>query len=201
MKLSILIPVIPQHELAFVWLRGHLQNQLVDGVEILSEHGPAFKDGGVSTGRKRQSLLERSAGDYIVFIDADDSVPEYYVSEMLAACASGADCFAINGVMTTDGRDEIKWRISKDYINPGVIHPATKRIVQDDYRENGKHVYLRRTNHITGVKKEIALAAGFPDKSNAEDKYYSDRLILNTEYKIERPMYEYRFTTKNKSYK
>lgn len=141
-----------------------------------------------STGIKRQSLLSKAFGDYIVFIDDDDQVPEYYVDEMLNACASGADCFAINGIMTTDENHETKWYISKDYQN-------------HDRVEGNKTVYYRHTNHITGVKRSIALAAGFPDKSNAEDKYYSDRLILRSEFKIEKPMYWYRFNTQNKSYK
>lgn len=202
MTLSILIPLVPQHEKKFNELRAYLESQIKDRpVEILSLNSKSQKEGGESTGRKRQRLLEQAKGEYVVYIDADDWVWEYYVDEMLRACQSGADCFAINGIMTTDGRDEIKWRISKDNINPGNIDPKTGRVVQDDYRENGKHVYLRKTNHITGVKRSIALAAGFPDKSNAEDKYYSDRLQLRTEFKIEKPLYHYRFITANKTYK
>lgn len=190
MTLSILIPVIPQYEQVFLQLKDHLVKQIKDDsqVEILSYSTAAQIHGGPSTGRKRQFLLDKAAGDYIAFIDADDWVPEYYVEEMLTGCASGADCFAINGIMTTDGQHETKWLLSKDYKN-------------EDRREGNKTVYYRHTNHITGVKRSIALAAGFPDKSNAEDKHYSDRLFLNSEYKIERPMYEYRFSTKNKSYR
>jgi len=74
-------------------------------------------------------------------------------------------------------------------------------MANSDVRVGNKTVYHRHTNHITAVKRIIALAAGFPDKSNAEDKHYSDRLQLRTEFKIDRPMYTYRFTTKNKQYR
>lgn len=141
-----------------------------------------------TTGQKRQELLQQSQGRYVVFIDDDDTVPDYYVDEMLKACASDCDCIAINGIMTTNGAHETKWFISKDYQNK-------------DVREGNKTVYYRRTNHITAVKREIALRAGFPDKSNAEDKHYSDRLVLKTEFRIEKPMYVYRFSTVNKQYK
>lgn len=189
-KLSILIPVTPQHEELFSVLYHHLDQQIKDNneVEILHAHSPAQIHGGETTGRKRQRLLDQSIGDYIVFIDADDWVPEYYVEEMLRACSTGVDCVAINGIMTTDGAHEVQWFLSKDMAN-------------SDVRVGNKTVYHRHTNHITAVKRVIALAAGFPDKSNAEDKHYSDRLQLRTEFKIDKPMYWYRFETKNKQYK
>lgn len=188
MKLSILIPVTTKDEALFNILHAHLV-KLINGrdVEIKYHITNTQLNGGPSTGSKRQGLLLQATGDYVVFIDADDWVYDCYIDEMLKACESGADCFAINGIMTTDGQLETKWYLSKDYKN-------------EDRRENGKLVYYRHTNHITAVKRVIALHAGFPDKSNAEDKFYSDRLILTSEYKIEPPMYWYRFTTKNKQY-
>jgi hypothetical protein len=110
------------------------------------------------------------------------------VDEMLKAAESGADCFAINGTMTTDGKNEVQWFISKDYIN-------------EDVTKDGKTIYLRHTNHITAVRREIALKAGFPNKSNAEDKWYSDRLVLKSEHKIDPHMYWYRFSRFNKQYR
>lgn len=187
MKLSILICSLTSREHQLRSLMQHLYNQIgarVDEVEIITLIDNKEK----STGFKRQNLLELAKGEYVAFIDDDDWVYDYYIDEMLKACESGADCFAINGIMTTDGQHEVKWYLSKDFKN-------------EDGRENGKTVYLRHTNHITGVKRSIALAAGFPDKSNAEDKYYSDRLILKTQHVIERPMYHYKFSTQNKQYK
>lgn len=190
MMLSILIPLVPQHEQSFLQLKDHLAKQIKDEsqVEIISYLTETHINGGKSTGYKRQWLLEQATGEYVVYIDSDDWVWEYYVDEMLRACQSGADCFAINGIMTTDGQHETKWFLSKDFKN-------------EDRKEGNKTVYYRHTNHITGVKRSIALAAGFPDKSNAEDKYYSDRLQLRTEFKIEKPMYHYRFSAHNKTYK
>lgn len=143
-----------------------------------------------TTGKKRQALLEKSKGKYIVYVDDDDKPSDYYIEEMLKAADSDMDCAAINGHMTTNGADPIDWRISKDYDTATVF-------------EAGKKVYLRHTNHITIVRREIALEAGFNDVSNAEDGYYSGRLKgkLNTEYRIEKPMYHYRYSSFNKEYK
>lgn len=187
MKLSILICSLDSRAQLLSTLKQYLQNQIGtrnEEVEIITYVDNKLR----STGFKRQWLLEQAHGDYVAFIDDDDWVYDYYIDEMLKACASGADCFAINGIMTTNGAHETKWFISKDYQNVNAIW-------------NGMTVYHRHTNHITGVKRAIALRAGFPDKSNAEDKYYSDRLILRSEFKIERPMYHYRFSTNNKQYK
>lgn len=140
-----------------------------------------------TTGFKRQSLLDRSKGKHIVYADEDDYLYPYYLSEMIRGCKSDCDCIAINGIMTTDGKQEIKWRLSKDYDNVTIT-------------ENGENIYLRRTNHITAVKREIALVAGFPDYSNGEDKYYSERLNLKTEFILDKPMYHYKFLTYDKQY-
>lgn len=190
MTLSILIPVTTSHEQQFKVLINHLMSQMTDGdeVQIISRISKAAIHGGPSTGSKRQELLNEAVGKYVVFIDADDWVPDYYLQEMLTACASDCDCVAINGVMTTNGQHETKWFISKDHQNK-------------DVREGNKMVYYRRTNHITAVKREIALRAGFPNTSYGEDKSYSDRLVLTSEFTITKPMYTYRFSTHNKQYK
>ena len=188
MKLSILICSLVSRTELYRKLAKHLRQQM-EGLENEVELLVLTDAKEVSTGLKRQKLLERAKGDYVVFIDDDDWVPDNYVREMLSACATGADCVAINGTMTTDGTDEIPWRISCRYENK-TIH------------ENGRMVYLRKTNHITAVRRTLALQAGFPDKSNAEDKWYSDRVapLCKTEAVIAKPMYHYRYSSQNKEY-
>lgn len=174
----------------FSGLLAKLRSQIKDcNAENLVEILWDDTDKPVTTGRKRNNLLYKADGIYVVFIDDDDDVCDWYIQEMLAACKSNADCFGMNGWITTDGLNRIDWRISKDYENKTI-------------KENGKSLYLRKTNHITGVKRELALKAMFTDKSNGEDKDYSEALnpFLNTEYTIKRQMYHYRFSTKNKEY-
>lgn len=187
--LSILICSLVSRTEMFRKLTAHLARQIdtsANDVEILV----LTDNKEVSTGSKRQKLLQMAQGKYVVFIDDDDWVPSYYVSEMLKACKSGADCFSINGTMTTDGNNEVKWVISKNFDNAEV-------------NSKGEKLLTRKTNHITAVKRLLALQAGFPDKSNAEDKYYSDHVapLCKTEFTISKPMYHYQFSTLNKEYK
>jgi len=189
--LSILIPSIFGRE-----------DRVIELTKDLSEVIGKLRDGVVeviilcdnkimTTGEKRNKLLEIAHGQYIVFIDSDDEIAPYYVEEILKGAETDCDCMGMLGYMTTDGANEIGWELSKDFQNDTIIR-------------NGRRFYLRKTNHISPVKRELALQTMFPDISNAEDKDYSDRLnpLLKTEYKITIPdMYHYKYSSFNKSYK
>lgn len=132
-------------------------------------------------GTKRNKLLEQAKGDYIVFADDDDSLAYNYVEKILEAIESGPDCIGISGVITTNGKNEKPWHISKDYGHW--------------YEANG--VYYRTPNHISPVRRELALAAGFPEIQFGEDAEYSRRLLpmLKTEVKIPGILYYYRYVS------
>ncbi len=188
MKLSILIRSIESRRDKLTLLLEHLYKQINDlrawvDVEVLYE----IDNKQISSGAKANKLLSRANGKYIVFIDDDDWVYDYYVKEMLKACESDCDCFGMTGFYSVDGGRMIKWELSKDNED------------RDTY-DRGEPLLLRKTNHITGVKRSIAIVNGFPDKSNAEDKGYTQGLKLETEYKIELPMYWYRYSSTNKEY-
>lgn len=185
MTLSILICSLQSRHEQLQQLLNELQRQCAEihatDVEVLTNVDNKEK----STGKKRNELLQAATGKYIIFIDDDDWIEPCYIRELLTAAQSDADCFAMNGWITTNGTNKIEWRLSKEYENKTI-------------KENGhQQVYLRKTNHITGVKRELALMAGFPDKSNAEDKWYSDRVapMCKTEYQIVPVMYQYKFVT------
>jgi glycosyltransferase involved in cell wall biosynthesis len=186
MILSILVPFVEQHRECFNELCKALVKQY-SGTDVEMVYDD---DEYASTGEKRNRLLNKASGKYIVFIDADDEVTDCYIDEILKGAESDCDCMGIKGWMTTDGTSRIDWELSKDFQNDTIIR-------------NGKRFYIRKTNHIAPVKRELALQTMFPDKSNAEDKDYSDRLnhLLKTEYKIEPLMYHYKYQTKNKTYR
>jgi len=182
MILSILICTIPDRESMFTSLKNNLFTQICgyeDKVEVIFD-----KRTEISIGKKRNDLLQKAKGDFIVYIDDDDVVSEKYV-ELLVNCIESnpnIDCIATNGIITTNGVNEKKWYISKEY--------------RTWYEEN--HIYYRTPNHISPVKREIALKVGFPEKDFGEDYEYSTRILpfLESESIISEPIYHYKFNLK-----
>lgn len=170
-RLSILIASIPSREQKLFCLFQSLVHQGGD-IEIL-------KDGnlGYNIGTKRNILLSRAKGDYIVFIDDDDEVSFDYVTKILKATEGDPDCIGISGIISTNGENEMPWHISKEY---GLW-----------YEQDG--VYYRTPNHISPVRRELALQTRFKEISHGEDFDYSMRLLplLKTENKVEGNIYHY----------
>jgi glycosyltransferase involved in cell wall biosynthesis len=182
MKLSILICTLYERKSYFDALVNSLIAQRFDSneVEILYE----IDNREITTGEKRNKLLERAKGKYSVFIDDDDEVPDYYIAELLKAYESDTDCFDINGIMTTNGGN-----IKKFVHGRGLPYCA-------DY-STGKEVYLRYPNHITPIRTEIAKQIKFPHITIGEDYAWATKLrdsgLIKTSYLIEPTMYHYKF--------
>jgi glycosyltransferase involved in cell wall biosynthesis len=184
--LSVLIATMPERRDMFV----ALYNEVTRQVQALPESmWPLFEiledpEMSYSIGRKRQLMLERSTGEHIVFIDDDDWIEPYYIEEILKAYIfmPTVDCLGIRGYITTDGQNQKEWYISKDF---------------GGWYEKD-NVYYRTPNHISPVRRIIALQGGFPDKIRGEDADYSMRILpyLTKEATIMRPLYYYRFRNK-----
>jgi len=186
--LSILICTMPSRRDMFVQLRTALMHQVKSchatggirlPVQILEDDRV-----GITTGLKRQWLLKMARGSMIVYFDDDDWPADDYVLQTLLAMKKmpDADCIGIQGWMTTDGQNREDWRISKDY--------------GSWYKQKG--IYYRTPNHISPVRREIALQVGFPDKNIGEDYDYSMGILplLKKEVKIDKDLYHYRFVNK-----
>lgn len=187
---SILICSLIKREEQLYSLLKNLYSQIIESnlltkIEVLVE----IDNKEISTGAKRNKLLNRASGKYVSFIDDDDEVSLDYVKEIYDALKASPDCVGFSGYMTWDGTKRTRWRLSSKY---------TDRDVHD---KEGLF-YERRVNHLSPVKREIALVKGFPDKSNAEDKAYSEGIINNisTEIYIEKELYHYKYKTHDKEY-
>jgi glycosyltransferase involved in cell wall biosynthesis len=183
--LSILIPTLPERWTLLRPLINSLTTQAgTFEVELIIDDKAR---GAVTTGQKRNDLIERSLGEYFVFIDDDDEIPQYYLSEIFKAIEHNPDVITFNGHMTTDGIDPVDFeiRLNHPYIN--------------DPRE-GKDYYLRFPNHLCPMKRELVKDFKFPDVTMGEDyawaKQIHDSGVLKTEYVIEKNMYHYKFISK-----
>ena len=148
-------------------------------VEILTH------DGKGAIGAKRQRLLEQSTGDYVAFIDDDDDINPQYIK--LIFDNLGSDVIGFEGEITTNGRNKKRFTISKE-------HPYEEK--------NG--VYYRYNNHLSPIRRSIAIQIGYKDMNFGEDFDYAMRLkesgLIKTEKYIYSPMYFYRYRTVRKSY-
>ena len=137
-----------------------------------------------TTGEKRNRLLEKAKGDFIVFIDDDDEVSDDYVESIIQAIDSNPhiDCIGMKGKITFDGANEKKW----------IISTSCGSWYEKD------NMYFRTPNHISPVRREIALKVKFPKIMIGEDYEYSMGILpyLKREVFIDKELYHYKYVTK-----
>lgn len=184
MKLSILIPTLPERQanldrlVKSITAQGHQ-----DEVQVLWDR--AGRE--VPTGRKRNSLLNSCSTEYFSFVDDDDQIPDYYVSEMLNAIAKGPDVITFIGYMTTNGKERRNFTIK----------------LGSQYIEKNGHFY-RFPNHLCGFKRDLVKHIQFPEVWQQEDYMWANTInkkgLLKTEVHIQRDMYHYDFKTNKPPY-
>lgn len=144
----------------------------------------------MSVGIKRQKLLEQMAcGQWICFFDDDDwPMPNYLQLVVNAIQTPGVDCIGINGIMTTNGKNQQRW-----------CHRLGYRWEEGYAAKRRGFDYLRPIIHFNPVLREKALQAGFIDLRFGEDRDYADRLnkLLTREYYIHEPLFHYRYKTED----
>lgn len=96
MTLSILIPTINGREPLLERLLNIIAEQMqwvkMD-IEVIVEKDNREK----KIGAKRNKLLQKATGDYSVFIDDDDIIPEYYLYEIETAVKKNPDAISFKG--------------------------------------------------------------------------------------------------------
>lgn len=189
MLLSILIPSLNERASTLTKLLREIEEQIFvtcssEIVEIIVE----MDNREITTGAKRNSLLKKASGEYVVFIDDDDWISMSYLRRILIALESKPDVIGFNGWMETNGQNRQLWYISKDFPY------ETRRGL------NGQISYLRFNNHLSPIKREIAQQIGYKDITIGEDYDYAVRLkesgLIKTEVRIEKELYHYHYNDK-----
>lgn len=184
MKLSVLICTMAKRKATFDILVSDLNSQIhiysLEGVEIISE----CDEGQMTIGAKRNLLLSQATGEYLCFIDDDDSIDSEYLLKILKALESSPDCVQMIGVMSTDGFNLKRFEHS-------IAHSVY-------YDNNG--IYYRYPNHLNPIKSKIAKQFKFPEKSFGEDTDWATQIrdsgLLQIEEEIDRPIYHYLYSRK-----
>lgn len=185
MKLSILIPTVVGREKHFERLLSKIGT--LPDLEIVVE-----KDNKeMSIGNKRNVLLSKATGDYLVQIDDDDDVPGGYASKIIQTIDryNGIDCITYQELVDWNGKQRFKTQISLRH--------------KEWSDAKGEFKYYRTPFHKSVTRSDIAKLVAFPDQRFGEDHVWSRELYphLVTEVHIPEPMYFYNYVEMNHNVK
>lgn len=164
-KLSICIPSLTSRSALLDRLLACLRSQPRSSeVEIISD----VDEGQRTTGAKRNQLVARSCGDYVVHIDDDDLVAPNYIPAILEAIERhpGVDAVVLRGRRrSTTGEIAVF-----DY---GVNHVEGRTV---------DSVLWRKISHLCPVRRDLAARVFYPDLTLGEDLQWAETIspFINT---------------------
>lgn len=174
-RFSILIPTLasPSRQKTLDRLLGILIPQRKPGVEVIVE----CDDGELSIGAKRNLLMSKAKGDYVAFIDDDDTVAENYVDEIIEATELNPDCVGF-------------WL---DRFVDGVFDAKACHSLRYTQSANKQDLYERIPNHLNPIRRIIAQRVAFPPLNCFEDSQFAERVyhLLKSEVFIDKTLYQY----------
>ncbi len=182
--LSILIPTLT----ARAELLSKLLNKLATQIESSAPGGKpdvevviSEDNGEQSVGAKRNYLLNEATGVFVVFVDDDDEISDDYVFQIRNAILEhpDVDCIGMRAIMTTGGKYPRPVVYSRSYPRP----------------ETRDGMYLRPPQHLTPIRRSIAVRHRFPDLNLGEDALWAKSLYndIKTEHFVDKVLYHYKF--------
>ena len=191
--LSLLIPVLPKRYDEFMRLYHELQKQqtlmhnlhsTLGLIEILVDDSPAFLDGGLSIGAKREKLKKRAEGKYLCFADSDDNVSPNYIETLVRLLQDDPDMATFRCMYKND----YYWSL----LNMSIHNLVDEQAAPDKVIE-------RRAWHVCPVRNEIAQKEHFDDISHGEDNNWIDKILthVTTENHTDFILTQYNHSEKN----
>lgn len=186
--LSILIPTTPDRSFYFERLNHELTRQinelqLEDQVDILKFETPLSssdpQNTELTTGFKRNKLVDLCSGKYYSFIDSDDMPSPKYLSLVMPGIYKDADCCSLVGNIFFNGKK------GKPF-----LHSIKYKTLWEDEKN-----YYRPINHLNCVKKDRVKDFKFQEKTWGEDSCWAMDVanagVLKNEYEIKEALYFY----------
>lgn len=187
---SILVATLGQRRARFKRLVDILTPQL-DAYDGAVELVAYWNIGEVPLAEIRQSLVDDARGAYVSFIDDDDTVPYYFVDEVL--CAIEAH-YNVSGYTYPD---YVGWQM-QTYVDDEPLKPTFHSLRYDHWWDDLAG-YYRDISHLNPIMKSRVIEAGadFRRAQPPEDVAWADQLRghLTTEAYVDRVMYHYHAST------
>jgi hypothetical protein len=182
-KLAILIPYTPDRQKLYDRVTAQIKEQILHHpviiIPYLTKHS---KDGGPTTGAKRNWLLDRAReqnASHIAFVDSDDLVGPNYIERNMEGVYGDYDCCELWG---------------QYYENGKMLNPFHHSIIHDHWWHDSKF-YYRNPNHLNVIKLSLLDNIRFQDKTIGEDGWLSIDIqkagVLKREYPIKEIIYYY----------
>ena len=183
--LTIMIPTTVDRRDLFERLYKELQRQISDYpngtelVEIIYDEDNKEK----SVGLKRQPLLERAKGEFVVGFDSDDLPALTYIQDIL-------DALILNS--GNPDIDHVGFLEDCDINGERSISIFSIRHSHWDENKDG-YDHIRCANPKSVIRRRKALIVGFPDMRFGEDRVFSEAVTphLKSEVFINKPLYYY----------
>lgn len=169
--LSILIPTIPKRANSFTLLFNEVHRQVqymetfhlsLGSIEVIVDDSPAFLDGGPSIGRKRNDLLKRATGKYVVYLDDDEKISPSYIETLVRLADFDGDVLTFMNITKTDHY----WTI----VDMSLRHESNEEAAP------GK-IVKRLPWHVCPVKRSLAIQFEFEDTNYGEDWSWMERVL------------------------
>jgi len=185
--LSILIPTIPERSQMFYFLKSevikqvdklHKDHETLGQVEIVWDDSVKFLDGGLSIGKKRESLVNRAGGKYLCFLDDDELIAPNYVETLVRLCQYDRDVCTFKNITKLDNF----WCL----VDMSLYYPGNDPA-------SPSYIVRRRPWHICPVKSEHAKRHHFEDSNYSEDFTWMERVLnhCTSEAKSEAVIHQY----------
>ena len=184
MKLSILILSLPSRRKTFLnELLDELEDQAINypEVEILVFYDNKKR----SVGQKRDGVLSLAKGDYITFIDDDDTITEDYVKSIIDCLNQNpeTDCVVYDTICTIDGGAGKHCKYGTEY----------------EYCDtNTEGFWTGKPAHTMVYKRELVRNISFGDAQFGEDMHWVSQAwpLITHQSRIDKVLYYYKFNSK-----
>ena len=195
LQLSILIPTIPERSRQFTLLYNELMRQktlfdtfhdTLGELEIVVNSSVKFLDGGLSIGKKREALVQAANGEYLCFLDDDESISPDYVETLMRLCYKDSDLCTFRAIV----KMETFWTI----LDMSLVYPENEQITPES-------TVRRPPWHVCPMKSKYAKMFDFKDINAAEDFEWMEKVLAMcvTESHTDRVIFQYNHKSESES--
>lgn len=170
MMLSLLIPTIPDRAVMFNKLLLKVYEQVsycqdvhptLGEVEVLFDDSKKFLDGGLSIGKKRETLVKEATGKFSCFLDDDEDISPNYVETLLRLCKQNKDVCTFRNISKFDNY----WCV------------VDMHLFYENEQATPERIVRRAPWHTCPVKSEYAKLYAFDDINYGEDFSWMERVL------------------------